>query len=235
LDQQSRPVIGVAIVDAEATMTKRLYFPSTESCARWILLGASTASLLSITVPAGAQTNADHTGTKKEAIMTMKQDLAMRSREIHWPEGFNPATADLFSHNELLIHASCEKIWGHIVDARKWPQWYPNSNGVELPEGAKVLGDGTTWRWSTFGLSIESRVQEYVPHTRLGWYGYAPGTKPSFYHTWYLAPQGTSCLVITDEVGVGKDAAHLRETDESLLHRGHDLWLATLKWVSEGN
>ena len=64
-------------------MTKRLYFPSTESCARWMLLGASMASLLSIATSAGAQTNTLHTGTKKEAIMTMKQDLAMRSREIH--------------------------------------------------------------------------------------------------------------------------------------------------------
>jgi hypothetical protein len=27
---------------------------------------------------------------------------------------------------------------------------------------------------------------------------------------------------------------HLRDTDESLMHRGHDLWLATLKWISEG-
>jgi hypothetical protein len=58
--------------------------------------------------------------------------------------------------------------------------------------------------------------------------------EPSFYHTWYLKPQGDACLVVTDEVGKGKDAAHLRETDESLMHRGHDLWLATLKWVSEG-
>lgn len=39
---------------------------------------------------------------------------------------------------------------------------------------------------------------------------------------------------MTDEVGKGKDAAHLRDTDESLMSRGHDLWLATLKWVSEG-
>jgi hypothetical protein len=58
--------------------------------------------------------------------------------------------------------------------------------------------------------------------------------RPSFYHTWYLKPQGDACLVVTDEVGKGEDAAHLRETDESLMHRGHDLWLATLKWVSEG-
>ena len=73
-----------------------------------------------------------------------------------------------------------------------------------------------------------------MPYTRIGWYGYAPGMAPSFYHTWYLKPQRDACLVVTDEVGKGKDAAQLRETDESLMHRGHDLWLATLKWTSEG-
>jgi len=25
----------------------------------------------------------------------------------------------------------------------------------------------------------------------------------------------------------------LRTRDETLMHRGHDLWLATLKWVAE--
>jgi hypothetical protein len=57
---------------------------------------------------------------------------------------------------------------------------------------------------------------------RVGWYGYAPGTAPSFYHTWYVKPQGDTCLVVTDEVGKGNDAAHLRETDESrwILHEG---------------
>jgi len=25
----------------------------------------------------------------------------------------------------------------------------------------------------------------------------------------------------------------LRETDEGLMHRGHDLWLAALRWVAE--
>jgi hypothetical protein len=59
--------------------------------------------------------------------------------------------------------------------------------------------------------------------------------KHGFYHTWYLTPQGDVCLVVTDEVGKGRDAAQLRETDETLMHRGHDLSLATLKWVSEGN
>src|ERR1700730_12519267 len=171
---------------------------------------------------------------KKEIRMTMKHDLAARSSQIHWPEGFDPESADLFSHNELVIQASCDTIWSQIIDAEKWPLWYPNSKDVALLGGAKVLGDDTIWRWNTFGLPIESKIHEYVPHTRLGWYGYPPGTRPSFYHAWLLMPQGDSCLVLTDEVGMGKDAVHLRETDENLMHRGHDLWLATLKWVSEG-
>jgi hypothetical protein len=71
--------------------------------------------------------------------MTMKQDLADREKDIHWPQGFNPSQADLFSHNALLINASCERIWGHIVDATKWPQWYPNSKDVRI----EALSDET--------------------------------------------------------------------------------------------
>jgi hypothetical protein len=169
----------------------------------------------------------------ESSIMTMRQDLADREKAIHWPEGFDPSQADLFSHNALAITASRERIWGHIIDATKWPQWYPNSKDFRI-DGGGVLKDGTVFHWSTFGLPLESKVNEFVPYTRIGWYGYAPGTAPSFYHTWYLKPQGDACLVVTDEVGKGKDAAHLRETDEGLMHRGHDLWLATLRWVSEG-
>ena len=64
-------------------------------------------------------------------------------------------------------------------------------------------------------------------------FGYAADTAPSSYHTWYLTPEGDGCRVVTDEVGNGESAVHLRETDEGLMHRGHDLWLATLKWISE--
>jgi uncharacterized protein YndB with AHSA1/START domain len=143
--------------------------------------------------------------------------------------------ADLFAHNELVINATCERVWRHITEAAKWPEWYPNSKDVRiLGNGDSVLKEGTIFQWTTFGLAIESRVHEFVPHSRLGWYGYAPGTEPTFYHTWYLAPKGDGFHVVTDEAGKGPGAVHLRETDEGLMHRGHALWLATLKWVSEG-
>jgi hypothetical protein len=125
-------------------------------------------------------------------------------------------------------------VWQHIVDAGTWPRWYPNSVGIRLLDGAQTLGPDARWRWTTFGLAIESRVHEYALYSRLGWYGYAPGTEPAFYHTWLLQPHAGGCLVVMEEVGLGKDAAHLRDTDEGLMHRGHDLWLAGLKWISEG-
>ena len=165
--------------------------------------------------------------------MSMKDDLAHRSPDIHWPTGFEPEKADLFAHNELIINAPCERVWTHIIEASQWPSWYPNSKDVQIQGEDLVLRDGTLFRWTTFGLAIESKVHEFELNRRLGWYGYVPGAEPSFYHSWYLAPTGTMCHVVMDEAGVGQDAAALRKSDETLMHRGHDLWLATLKWVAE--
>lgn len=181
-------------------------------------------------MPGWARANAQN---EKASIMTMKDDLAARSHDIHWPQGFDPAKADLFAHNAVVVNASCEQAWRHIIDAARWPQWYPNAGDVALLGGATLLGEGVVWRWTTFGFSIESRMNEFVPFSRIGWFGYEPGAQPSFYHTWYLTPAGNGCRVVTEEVGMGPAAIHLRETNESLLHRGHDLWLATLKWMAE--
>jgi len=57
--------------------------------------------------------------------------------------------------------------------------------------------------------------------------------KPSFYHAWYLEPRGAMCHVVMDEAGVERMRRAFRKSDETLMHRGHDLWLATLKWVAE--
>jgi uncharacterized protein YndB with AHSA1/START domain len=202
----------------------------------WAFLCVLVAELMIAVVPAECQVSdkQDPQG-KGVSTMTMKNDLANRSRAIHWPDGFDPTMADLFSHNELFINASCQHVWSYIIDATKWPQWYPNSKEVQiLGTNGNRLKEGTVFQWTTFGLALESKVNEFVPYSRIGWYGYAPGAKPTFYHTWYLSPDGSGCRTVTDEVGKGSDATHLRQTDESLMHRGHDLWLATLKWMAEG-
>jgi uncharacterized protein YndB with AHSA1/START domain len=164
----------------------------------------------------------------------MAADLAIRARDIHWPAGFEPEHADLFAHNETLISASCETVWRHIVNASAWPQWYPNASGMRLMDGADALSPGVRWRWTTFGLDIESRVQEFAPGKRLSWFGGAPDAPPAFYHSWLLNPEGDGCRAAMDEAGVGPAAAAFRQADEGRMHRGHEMWLATLKWVSEG-
>jgi uncharacterized protein YndB with AHSA1/START domain len=195
--------------------------------------GLALAIMTTQTPGKAGNSQEDTPQTLRSSITPMKDDLANRSPNIHWPEGFSPDKADLFSHNELIINAPCERVWKHIVVATKWPEWYPNSKDIHIVDGPPTLAAGSVFRWTTFGLPLESRINEFIPFTRVGWFGYAPGASPSFYHTWYLQAQGDGCLVVTDEVGKGKDAKHLREIDEGLMHRGHDLWLATLRWISE--
>jgi hypothetical protein len=68
----------------------------------------AAASLVFGLASAGAQASraVDHSVEYK--AMSMKDDLAHRSPDIHWPTGFEPEKADLFAHNDLIINASCE-------------------------------------------------------------------------------------------------------------------------------
>src|SRR6202522_3648291 len=178
---------------------------------------------------AGAQASGAVDHSLEYKAMSMKDDLAHRSPDIHWPAGFEPEKADLFAHNEARLNASCDTVWRHIVDARAWPTWYPNAQDVTLLGNAEALAPDVRWHWTTFGLAIESRVHEFVPGRRLGWFGGAPGEAPAFYHSWLLKPDNNGCRAIMDEAGVGPGAAAFREADQGRMHRGHALWLATLE------
>src|ERR1700733_2577171 len=111
---------------------------------------------------AGAQASHSVDHSQGDKAMSMKDDLANRSPDIHWPAGFEPENADLFAHNDLIINASCERVWTHIIQASRWPTWYPNSKNVEIQGGDSLLRDGTVFRWTTFGLAIESKGHGYV-------------------------------------------------------------------------
>ena len=68
-----------------------------------LLCGTAAMILLAQATPSSGQTDQDMKGS---TAMTMKNDLTHREKDIHWPQGFDPSKADLFSHNSLLIHAS---------------------------------------------------------------------------------------------------------------------------------
>jgi Polyketide cyclase / dehydrase and lipid transport len=163
--------------------------------------------------------------------MTYINDFARRSADIHWPDGHDPAEADLFAHNEITIECPVETIWQHLVAAVAWPQWYSNARNVVVNDPSGQLGDGVTFGWSTFGLQITSTVAEFVPGERLGWYGQGEGL--SAYHSWLLRPRDRSTYVVMEEGGLGPGAKTLAQFNPGQLHRGHDLWNISLKFRCE--
>ena len=192
-------------------------------------------AMLSLLVVTGVVTivRAQMPGSKptNEALI-VNSDGAQRSKEVHWPRGFNPEEADLFVHNEIVIDASCEKVFTNLVNAQTWPSWYPNSHNVKLlnsPDGK--LHEGTRFSWDTFGLHFQSRVHEFVPNSRVGWFGDSSTTNG--YHTHLLSKSDEGCHVVTEEVAKGPSAVELHKTNPRAIHEGHDLWLRNLKQRSE--
>ena len=99
--------------------------------------------------------------------MIYQYDLAERSADIHWPEGYDPRDADLFSDNHIAIDRPADAIWQHLIAATSWPEWYSNSHDV----------------------------------------------------------------VVNDASGPG--AQKLAHTNPGHMHRGHDLWNISLKFLCE--
>lgn len=160
------------------------------------------------------------------------EDLERRSADIHWPDGFNPETADLFAHNEIQVNAPCHKVFMTLTAAEKWADWYPNSKDVKV-RGSRdgKLRKGRKFDWMTFGLAVHSRVHEFVPNRRIGWFGSAADLEA--YHTWFLSPKAGGCFVQTEEVVKGQGAIDLRKSDPAAMHKGHDIWNETLKATAE--
>jgi polyketide cyclase/dehydrase/lipid transport protein len=167
-------------------------------------------------------------------VASANDDSAKRSSEIHWPTGLSPHNADLFAHNEIFIKAPSSTVCQHIVEAQRWPEWYPNSHDVQIVNHqGGVLRADSKFEWSTFGLHISSAIHEFVPNNRLGWFGKGTGVDAVFYHTWLLVPAADGCQVVTEEVAKGPGAIGFRKSDPNALHRGHEIWLDGLKRLSE--
>jgi uncharacterized protein YndB with AHSA1/START domain len=164
--------------------------------------------------------------------MTIADDLAKHAPQINWPPGFDPETADLFAHNEILIERPIETVWQKLIAVQSWPEWYSNAHDVVVADPSGQLGQGVSFTWVTFGLHITSKVAEFVPETRLGWFG--NGNDLRAYHTWLLTPRGRNeTETVTEEVAFGPGAQMLAQTNPGQMHRGHDLWNISLKFLCE--
>jgi uncharacterized protein YndB with AHSA1/START domain len=165
-------------------------------------------------------------------IMSIVEDIQHRSAHIHWPQNIVPEEADLFAHNDIVIAAPMEMIWRHLLRATSWPNWYSNASDVKVDAPSGLLDAGVTFDWLTFGAQIHSTVHEFEPSSRIGWYGET--NQWLAYHTWLLEPRGEgSAYVVMEETGTGANPKKLADSNRGHMHRGHDLWNMSLKFLCE--
>lgn len=151
--------------------------------------------------------------------------------DIHWPTGFTPADADLFAHSEIVIAAQPSTAWRHLVAATRWPEWYPNADGVRILNGAdEELHEDSQFEFQTYGFHIHAAVGEFVPESRLGWFGAGVGIEA--YHNWLLVSLDEGCRVVTEEVAKGPVAIAIREPDADAMHETHAAWSKALERLS---
>jgi hypothetical protein len=146
-----------------------------------------------------------------------------------WPTGLEPHRSEVFTHNEVVVAATPERVWDLLVDAQRWPDWYRNAHRVRLPRGRPRLDAGTVFTWITFVVPLTSTVVDFEPRERLGWTFKGPGIRG--YHGWLLRPSGEGTLVVTEETQRGLLPRLLWPVLKPVLWLGHQYWLRRLSKV----
>ena len=151
--------------------------------------------------------------------------------QIRWPERFDPRRAPVFVSNELSVTASAEAVWEWLIRASLWPSYYSNSADVVLDGGAEELGEGTRFRWKTFGVKLRTQVTEFEPVQRIAWL--AEGRGVEAYHAWLLTPEPNGgCHILTQETQYGWLARLGKVLMPGRMHRQHQRWLEGLAAVA---
>jgi len=145
---------------------------------------------------------------------------------INWPDRYSPQRARVHVRNEIATDVKPEIVWAWIVLAKLWPTWYSNSARVAISGGGSDLQAGSTFRWKTFGVTLDSKVEEFVPFERLAWSAKATGI--AAYHVWVIEPTPRGCNVRTEETQTGWLAALNKATRPNDMSQKHQAWLEGL-------
>ena len=146
---------------------------------------------------------------------------------IIWPPHYAPDHSPIHVRNALEMTVPAERAWAWLLRAPLWPDWYPNSRNLRFLEGALPdLAAGTRFRWTTFGVTIVSRVLEFVPGSRIAWD--AKGLGIDAYHAWLITPTASGCRVLTEETQDGFVARAGKLLFPTRMYRFHQIWLERL-------
>lgn len=165
----------------------------------------------------------------------MQSDREHRDLAIRWPAAYDPSVAPVFSHNELLIHADCHRTFIRLADAVDWPTWLVIVKDVTNVTPGN-MGQGALYRLKIFDSPIQSRIVEYEADKRISWIPFGADeteVRHGHYHAWRFVPESPNCLVITEETGTGPGDRKDPAAGSHLMHKAHELWLDSLRYISE--
>jgi uncharacterized protein YndB with AHSA1/START domain len=146
---------------------------------------------------------------------------------IRWPENYSPDKTKVHVRNELEMPVSSQVVWAWLVRAELWPTWYQNSKRVLIEGGGPDLRLGSRFRWTTFGVRLDSEVEEFVPGERLGWTARAAGIDA--YHAWLIESRPSGCHVLTEENQNGWLASLSNMLRPQNMSKQHQNWLENLQ------
>jgi hypothetical protein len=136
--------------------------------------------------------------------------------------------APVITRDEILIDAPLDTIWGLQTDISSWSQWQPDIDASTIEGPLEV---GTVFRWQTYGLSIESTIQEIDAPRRIVWSGLAHGI--TAIHVWTMTPSEDRVLVHTEESWDGDPVRAEPEEMQQALDDSLRAWLQSLKHKAE--
>jgi uncharacterized protein YndB with AHSA1/START domain len=137
-------------------------------------------------------------------------------------------TAPVITRAEILINAPLGTIWSLHADISSWSEWLPDIDASTIEGPLEV---GTVFHWQTYGLSIESTIQEIDPPRRIVWSGPAQGI--TAIHVWTMTPSEDGVLVHTAESWNGDPVRAQPKEMQQALDSSLRGWLQSLKHEAE--
>ena len=151
----------------------------------------------------------------------------MPTPAIRWAANFDPAHAAVHVRNELTMAAPAAAVWDVLIRAADWPAFYANARNIQIEGGEAELFAGARFTWTTFGVRLQSVVEEFAPMERIAWSARAFGVHA--WHAWLITPAEGGCLVITEETQHGLLARANRLVFPRRMGDWHQRWLEGLR------
>jgi hypothetical protein len=136
--------------------------------------------------------------------------------------------APVVAHHQVDIAAPLEVVWHLHTDVNEWSSW-----NLEIT-AAKIDGEfkpGSSFTWTTSGLTITSTIHVVEAHSRTLWGGPVQGIMGI--HEWRFEQTPSGVHVATDESFSGDPVEADPDSLRALLDKSLVAWLGRLKTQAE--